>query len=65
MPNSLNPTMLQAVIATPDRLELTPVPKPTLRTWRDPVLLTAVSGICSGDLMTWYLAKKVVRRPRP
>ncbi len=51
--------MKQAVIATPISIDVVSVPKPTLRGPGEILLRTAVSGICSGDLMTWYLAKKV------
>lgn len=47
--------MRQAVIAAPDRFEVRDAPRPT----GPLVLRTAACGICSGDLMPWYLAKKV------
>jgi L-iditol 2-dehydrogenase len=51
--------MRQAVIAAPDRLELVEAPVPRLRDDGEVLVRTAASGICSGDLMPWYLAKKV------
>ncbi|MGL4555422.1 MAG: zinc-binding dehydrogenase, partial [Gemmataceae bacterium] len=48
-------SMRQAVIAAPDRFEVRDAPRPA----GPLVLRTAACGICSGDLMPWYLAKKV------
>src|SRR5262249_28301597 len=47
--------MRQAVIAAPDRFTVQVAPRPS----GPLVLRTAACGICSGDLMPWYLAKKV------
>src|SRR5215471_15376029 len=52
-------TMRQAVIVAPDRFEVREVPRPTLKGDGEILLRTAACGICSGDLMPWYLAKKV------
>jgi L-iditol 2-dehydrogenase len=52
-------TMRQAVIVAPDRFEIQSVPRPRLRSDAEVVVRTAACGICSGDLMPWYLAKKV------
>src|SRR5262245_9463594 len=51
--------MRQAVIVTPERFEVRPAPRPALQGAGDVLVRTAACGICSGDLMTWYLAKKV------
>lgn len=51
--------MRQAVILAPDRFALREVPRPALRGDGDVLLRTLACGICSGDLMPWYLAKKV------
>jgi L-iditol 2-dehydrogenase len=51
--------MRQAVIMTPDRLDLVEADVPGLRDDGEVLVRTAASGICSGDLMPWYLAKKV------
>ncbi len=51
--------MRQAVIAAPDRLDLVEAPVPSLQSDGEVLVRTAASGICSGDLMPWYLAKKV------
>jgi L-iditol 2-dehydrogenase len=48
-------TMRQAVIVAPDRVEIRTAPRPRA----DLLLRTEACGICSGDLMPWYLAKKV------
>lgn len=47
--------MRQAVIVTPERVEVRTAARPVA----DLVLRTEACGICSGDLMPWYLAKKV------
>lgn len=47
--------MRQAVIVAPDRFEVRDADVPAGAV----VLRTALCGICSGDLMPWYLAKKV------
>jgi L-iditol 2-dehydrogenase len=51
--------MMKAVIVAPDRFEVRQAPRPTLRAPDELLLRTAACGICSGDLMPWYLAKKV------
>jgi L-iditol 2-dehydrogenase len=51
--------MRQAVITAPDRLDLVEAPVPALRGEGEVLVRTAASGICSGDLMPWYLARKV------
>jgi L-iditol 2-dehydrogenase len=51
--------MRQAVIAAPDRLDLVEAAVPELRGDGEVLVRTAASGICSGDLMPWYLSKKV------
>jgi L-iditol 2-dehydrogenase len=52
-------SMRQAVIVASDRFEVRTGPRPVLRGDGDVVVRTAACGICSGDLMSWYLAKKV------
>ncbi len=52
-------TMRQAVIVAPERFEVRSADRPVLLDPGDLLVRTAVSGICSGDLMPWYLAKKV------
>lgn len=52
-------TMRQAVIVSPQRFEVRAAARPVLRDPGDVLVRTAVSGICSGDLMPWYLARKV------
>lgn len=56
---SADAMMRQAVIAAPDRFEVVRVPVPRLASDEDVLLRTASCGICSGDLMKWYLEKKV------
>src|SRR5438132_6573284 len=51
--------MRQALIVGPERFEVVAAPRPSLRDAGDIVVRTAACGICSGDLMPWYLAKKV------
>jgi L-iditol 2-dehydrogenase len=51
--------MKQAVITSPTSFEVQTVSRPTLQSPDEVILRTATSGICSGDLMEWYLAKKV------
>ncbi len=51
--------MRQALIAAPDRLEVVEAPVPRLRGDGEVLVRTVASGICSGDLMPWYLRKKV------
>jgi L-iditol 2-dehydrogenase len=51
--------MRQALIAAPDRFEVVTAPRPRLRDEGDVIVRTAACGICSGDLMPWYLARKV------
>src|SRR4051794_32659211 len=51
--------MRQAVIVGPESLQVRTVPRPKLRAPDELLVRTAACGICSGDLMPWYLAKKV------
>jgi L-iditol 2-dehydrogenase len=51
--------MRQALIAAPERFEVAAAPVPCLRGDGDILVRTTACGICSGDLMPWYLAKKV------
>lgn len=51
--------MRQALIARPDRFEVVSAPVPRLQGPDEILVRTAVCGICSGDLMPWYLEKKV------
>lgn len=51
--------MRQALIAGPDRFEVVSAPVPARQNDDEILLRTAACGICSGDLMPWYLAKKV------
>lgn len=52
-------TMRQAWIAAPDRLEIREAPRPALRGPGEILVRVLACGICSGDLMPWYLARKV------
>src|SRR5712672_1229830 len=56
---SVPASMRQAVIVAPDRLEVRDAPLPHLQGDGEILVRTAACGICSGDLMPWYLAKKV------
>jgi L-iditol 2-dehydrogenase len=51
--------MRQAVIVSPTQFEVVDAATPTLRDDGDILVRTAACGICSGDLMPWYLEKKV------
>jgi L-iditol 2-dehydrogenase len=51
--------MRVAVIVAPERLEVRSVSRPRLQADDEVVVRTLASGICSGDLMPWYLARKV------
>jgi L-iditol 2-dehydrogenase len=51
--------MRQAVIVAPTRFEVVDAPAPRLRDDSDILVRTAACGICSGDLMPWYLEKKI------
>ncbi len=51
--------MLQAVIRSPTTLAVETVPRPELESGGELLLKTAACGICSGDLMEWYLERKV------
>jgi L-iditol 2-dehydrogenase len=53
------PEMRQAVIVGPESLEVRIVPRPSRRGDDELLVRTAACGICSGDLMPWYLARKV------
>ena len=50
--------MRQALIAGPERFEVATAPVPRLQGDGDILVRTSACGICSGDLMPWYLAKK-------
>lgn len=52
------PTMSQAVIVAADRFEVRRATRPVIGDG-EVLLRTLACGICSGDLMPWYLAKKV------
>jgi L-iditol 2-dehydrogenase len=49
----------QAVIVGPDRFEIMAAPVPRLQNEEEVLVRTAACGICSGDLMPWYLEKKL------
>jgi L-iditol 2-dehydrogenase len=51
--------MRQATIAGADRFQIEVVPAPRLHAEGEILVRTAASGICSGDLMPWYLEKKI------
>jgi L-iditol 2-dehydrogenase len=51
--------MRQAVIVGPESFQVRTVPRPTLQGEDELLVRTAACGICSGDLMPWYLARKV------
>src|SRR5947209_9348554 len=51
--------MRQARISGPSSFEVVAAPVPRLQGPEEILVRTAVCGICSGDLMPWYLAKKV------
>jgi L-iditol 2-dehydrogenase len=51
--------MRQALITGPEQLEVVEAPVPRLQSDGDLLARTVACGICSGDLMPWYLAKKV------
>jgi L-iditol 2-dehydrogenase len=51
--------MQQAEIVSAQRFAVQSVPVPALRGDGELLLRTAVCGICSGDLMPWYLARKI------
>lgn len=51
--------MRQAVITAPDRLAVASAPVPQLQVPGEILVRTAACGICSGDLMPWYLEKKI------
>jgi L-iditol 2-dehydrogenase len=56
---SAGAVMRQAVIVTPERFEVVSAPVPVRQGPGEIVVRTAACGICSGDLMPWYLSKKV------
>ncbi len=56
---SVPPLSRQARIVAPERLEVVEAATPRLQGPGDILIRTAVCGICSGDLMPWYLARKV------
>jgi L-iditol 2-dehydrogenase len=51
--------MRQALIAGPEHFEVVTAPVPRLQGPGEILVKTAACGICSGDLMPWYLQKKV------
>src|SRR2546425_4810482 len=51
--------MRQALITRPDAFAVETVPSPTLQGPGEILVRTAACGICSGDLMPWYLQKKI------
>ncbi len=54
-----NGLMHQALIVRPDRFEVVSAPVPRLQSEEEMLVRTAACGICSGDLMAWYLEKKI------
>jgi L-iditol 2-dehydrogenase len=51
--------MRQALIVGPERFEVVTAPRPRLEGDSEILVQTVACGICSGDLMPWYLARKV------
>ena len=51
--------MQEARIVGPSRFEVVAAPMPRLQGPGEVLIRTAACGICSGDLMPWYLQKKV------
>ena len=51
--------MRQALIVGPEQFEVVEAPVPRLRSEGELLVRTAACGICSGDLMPWYLHQKV------
>jgi L-iditol 2-dehydrogenase len=51
--------MRQALIQSPTRFLVEEVASPQLRADDEMIVRTAACGICSGDLMEWYLKRKV------
>ena len=51
--------MWQAMIVAADRFDVVKAPVPKLQGDDEILVRTAACGICSGDLMAWYLEKKV------
>lgn len=51
--------MRQALIRNPTEFEVQEVPRPQLQRDDELLIRTAACGICSGDLMEWYLRRKV------
>jgi L-iditol 2-dehydrogenase len=51
--------MRQALITDPEHFEVVTAPLPRLQGPGEILVRTAACGICSGDLMPWYLQKKV------
>ena len=52
-------SMKQAVIVGPEEFAVRRTPRPTLRGPGEILLRAIACGLCSGDLMPWYLARKV------
>jgi L-iditol 2-dehydrogenase len=53
------PLNRQAVIVGAESFEVRQLPRPSLQADDELLVQTAASGICSGDLMPWYLSRKV------
>ena len=51
--------MRQAVIVAPEEFAVRQAPRPALRGSGEILIRTIACGLCSGDLMPWYLARKV------
>jgi L-iditol 2-dehydrogenase len=51
--------MRQALIRGPSSFEVVAAPVPRLQDPEEILVRTALCGICSGDLMPWYLTRKV------
>lgn len=51
--------MRQAVIVAADRFEVRQAPVPQLQDDGEILVATVACGLCSGDLMPWYLTKKI------
>src|SRR5262245_24969768 len=58
-PTAPGAVMRQAVIVGPDQFQVESAPLPQLQGPDELLVRTAACGICSGDLMPWYLARKV------
>ena len=56
---NLDMSMRQAIIVGPESFAVRQAPRPTLRGPGEILLRTIACGLCSGDLMPWYLARKI------